>query len=426
MRKLLSLLTFLYAFQAYGQNYDVTFAGTGESVSVTTVIVENLTTGEKLQLNGTDVLRLTLPTSVNNAEGSEGSGLRFFPNPMTEYSVLEVISPVAGEASVSILDLSGKLIISKTIFFNNATRVLRLSGLGNGLYIVDIKGSNYRMSGKLLCTASQTGTPDIKLMSTSGIASGEEKELTEEKGISTIVDMPYNQGEIIKFLGVSGDFSTVATSVFTSGKLISFKFVRCQDGDNRNYPVVEIGSQIWMAVNLRSKTYSNGELIGTTDPATLNITSLTNPKYEWVYNGYQIVVDTALIGRLYSWHAAVDNRKLCPTGWHLPQQSEWNTLFTSIGGANVAGGKLKESGLTHWSTPNTGATNESGFTALPNGSRSPSGSFINLKTFCYLWSATERDNTYAWYCGLTYNGATGYTDINTAKSVGLGVRCIKD
>jgi uncharacterized protein (TIGR02145 family) len=238
--------------------------------------------------------------------------------------------------------------------------------------------------------------------------------------------MPYLSGQWLKFTGSSGDFSTVVTSVFTEDKLISFKFFRCTDGDNINYPVVEVGTQVWMARNLRTSSYKNGDPIGTTSPKTLNISTEISPKFQWVYYGYEIVIDTAAYGRLYTWYAATDTRGVCPAGWHLPSQTEWNALITALGGATVAGGKLKETGFTHWATPNTDAANTSGFTALPTGSRAPSGSCTNYTSFSYMWSATARDLNYSWYCALGYNFAAAYSDVNTGKSSGLAVRCVKD
>jgi uncharacterized protein (TIGR02145 family) len=426
MRKFLPLIAFVFVCQANAQNYLVTFTGTGESAVVNKVNVENLTTGATLTLNGNDILRLTLPTGIDDVMNGHSSELRFFPNPMTDYSIFKFRAPAEGNAVISIYDITGKPIFLETDYLGNLEYEFRLSGLKNGLYIVNIRGDKYQFSGKLISDGSNNGKMKIEKISSYAGQIKETSLINEAKGNQATIDMPYNTGQWLKFTGVSGDFTTIVTSVFNQDKQVNFNFISCKDGDNINYPVVEIGSQVWMALNLRTTKYRNGDVIGTTIPKTLNITAETSPKYEWVYYGYEIQIDTASYGRLYTWHAATDSRSLCPTGWHLPLQTEWNTLFTTLGGASVAGGKIKETGLTHWASPNTGATNESGFTVLPNGSRAPAGSCANYTKFSYLWSATEKDNNYAWYSAASYDSGYSYSDINTGKNVGLGIRCVKD
>jgi uncharacterized protein (TIGR02145 family) len=129
--------------------------------------------------------------------------------------------------------------------------------------------------------------------------------------------------------------------------------------DNERYKTVKIGTQVWMAENLRTTKYRNGDFIGTTTPATLDISGESTPKYQWAYDG--IESNVASYGRLYTWYAITDSRKVCPAGWHVPNSSEWNTLFAYLGGKRVAGGKMKETGSSHWLSPNTGATNETGW-----------------------------------------------------------------
>src|SRR4029078_12512714 len=131
------------------------------------------------------------------------------------------------------------------------------------------------------------------------------------------------------------------------------------DIDGNVYHTVTIGTQVWMVENLKTTKYRNGDLIGTTIPATLDISSESTPKYQWAYKGEESNVAT--YGRLYTWYAVADSRNVCPTGWHVPSDAEWTTLTTYLGGESVAGGKLKENGTVHWESPNTGATNESGF-----------------------------------------------------------------
>jgi len=122
----------------------------------------------------------------------------------------------------------------------------------------------------------------------------------------------------------------------------------------------------------------------------------------------------------------VDSSNIWPLGWHIPTDTEWTTLTTYLGGTSVAGGKLKETGTTHWQSPNTGATNSSGFTALPGGFRYyDNGSFLSDAQYGFWWSATEVATTYAWDRYLTYNN-TSVTWGSDKQKCGLSVRCVKD
>ncbi|MFZ3064200.1 MAG: fibrobacter succinogenes major paralogous domain-containing protein, partial [Nitrospirota bacterium] len=129
------------------------------------------------------------------------------------------------------------------------------------------------------------------------------------------------------------------------------------DIDGNVYNTVTIGAQVWMKENLKATKYRNSEDIPTT---IADISGETSPKYQWAYGGN--INNAAVYGRLYTWYAATDSRGLCPTGWHVPTNAEWTTLTDYLG--TDPGGKMKEAGTAHWTTPNTGADNSSGFTAL--------------------------------------------------------------
>lgn len=191
------------------------------------------------------------------------------------------------------------------------------------------------------------------------------------------------------------------------------------DSDGNVYKTVTIGTQVWMAENLKTTKYSNGDPITTT---TLNISSESAPKYQWAYG--DSVTNVSTYGRLYTWYTVTDSRKVCPAGWHIPSDEEWESLKLYLGGANMSGTKLKESGTTHWLTPNTGASNETGFTAVPGGYRNLAGSYVSLHKSCYLWSSTD-NAPLGWGQSLLYNDNIllrgGFN-----KPAGVSVRCIRD
>ena len=184
---------------------------------------------------------------------------------------------------------------------------------------------------------------------------------------------------------------------------------------------VTIGNQQWMRENLDVLTYRNGDIIPqVTDPTAW--AALTTGA--WCYYNND-VANGAIYGKLYNWYAVNDPRGLAPTGWHVPSDAEWTTLETTLGGAAVAGGKMKTTGTTSWTTPNTGATNESGFAGLPGGYRNYNGSFFSVGSSGYWWSSSENGTVDAWYRYLGYN-VGGITRSNDYKLSGCSVRCLRD
>jgi uncharacterized protein (TIGR02145 family) len=199
------------------------------------------------------------------------------------------------------------------------------------------------------------------------------------------------------------------------------------DKDGNIYNIVTIGSQVWMAENLKTTKYSNGEqLPNETD--RIKWLNLSTGAYCW-YNNSETIYKNAF-GALYNWYAVQDSRNICPTGWHVPSTAEWTTLTSYLGGESVSGGKLKETGTTHWQSPNTSATNETGFTALPGGSRfyemnSGIELFDGFGSYGYWWSVTGYSSAFAWYRSISYNSGNAVT-YDEWKSDGFSVRCLKD
>ncbi|NQU32230.1 MAG: hypothetical protein HQ521_03260 [Bacteroidetes bacterium] len=189
--------------------------------------------------------------------------------------------------------------------------------------------------------------------------------------------------------------------------------------DNHVYKTVKIGEQWWMAENLAylpKVSPPSGE-------------SYAEPYYYvYGYSGSDVAAAKAtanycMYGVLYNWPAA--KAACCPVGWHLPSDDEWAALTTFLGGDRVAGGNMKEAGTAHWLSPNTGATNDGGFSSLPGGYRTIGGGFFYDGHGGYWWSATEYSPTYAWCRSLSYqNIFIGWGGIN--KEHGFSVRCVRD
>lgn len=193
------------------------------------------------------------------------------------------------------------------------------------------------------------------------------------------------------------------------------------DIDGNVYHFVTIGTQVWMVENLKTTKYRDGTAIpNVTNNAAW--AALTTGAY---CNYNNDVNSSTTYGRLYNWHTVNDSRNIAPTGWHVPTDAEWTTLTNYLGGENIAGGKLKEINTTHWTTPNAGADNSSGFTGLPGGYRYNNGLFVSVGNLGYFWSATQYDATYAWERYLNYYGSN-IVSFNLYKTYGFSVRCLRD
>ncbi len=205
------------------------------------------------------------------------------------------------------------------------------------------------------------------------------------------------------------------------------------DIDGNTYTSVIIGGKEWMAENLKVTHYPNGDPIPlVTDNTAWD--NLGNNNTDDAYCYYNNDVNS-IYGALYTYAAAigdnwekdlVENQGVCPDGWHLPSDAEWTELTDYLGGEAVAGGKLKEAGTTHWIAPNAGATNESGFTALPGGGRVGNyGTFFGLGYNGYWWSVTQGNNSKAWRRSL-YCRNSVVSRYFSNKSPGFSVRCVRD
>jgi uncharacterized protein (TIGR02145 family) len=200
--------------------------------------------------------------------------------------------------------------------------------------------------------------------------------------------------------------------------------------DGRTYDLVEIGGQCWFADNLATDQYRNGDLIPSgLDNATWQ--STTSGAYV-IYNNDP--ANDVTYGKLYNWYTTVDSRGLCPTGWHVPTDCEWMYLEGSLGmsvtdqeivgwrGSNE-GGAMKAT--TNWNSPNTGATNESGFTGLPGGYRTTIGTYDAIGSYGLWWSSTDYDSASACTRNLFYNHSLVFRNYKF-KQEGFSVRCVRD
>ena len=191
------------------------------------------------------------------------------------------------------------------------------------------------------------------------------------------------------------------------------------DIDGTVYTSIVINGQEWMQQNLAVTKYRNGDPIptGLSNTTWQNTTSGAYAIYD------NVAANNTTYGKLYNWYAVNDSRGLCPAGWHVPSDAEWTTLATSLGGSSVAGGKMKST--TGWISPNTGATNESGFTGLPGGYRYNGGPYDDVGNYGSWWSSTEYGSSVAWNRALVYFNSSVLRNGGN-KQFGFSVRCVRD
>lgn len=197
------------------------------------------------------------------------------------------------------------------------------------------------------------------------------------------------------------------------------------DIDDNLYRTVKICDQIWMVENLKVTRFRNGDDIPLKQHQQWDYEGLTGEPAYCYYDDDFNNID--IYGQLYNWNAVNDSRQLAPEGWHIPTDEEWLTLINCLGGPPVAGGKMKEEGTSHWLAPNVGATNESGFTALPGGFRNLSyNGDQSLGSFAGWWSTTQgSQEDQALICKIHSGGEIAYRLVVRTHG-GNSVRCVKD
>lgn len=239
-------------------------------------------------------------------------------------------------------------------------------------------------------------------------------------------------GAIVGQYNVNTQVDSVIFYKPTIAETTSGTFTDSRDGNEYNW--VQIGNQVWMAENLAYLPSVNMVADGSEDAAG-------SYYYVYGYDGTNVAdakatANYTTYGVLYNWTAAMTGSSsstanpsgvqgVCPIGWHLPSDAEWTELTDYLGGTSIAGGKLKETGTTHWNSPNTGATNETGFTALLGGLRHFDGSFYYIGYYGVWWSATELGASFAWCRNMNYSFSFVYS-YNLSKELGFSVRCVRD
>lgn len=309
---------------------------------------------------------------------------------------------------VVVTDLTQQLPILSTNTVSNITNTTAISGG----FIIDQGGSSITSKGVCWSTSQNPTILNNKTIDGSGVNSF----ISNMAGLA-INTKYYLRAYATNLLGTAygNQESFTTTASFSDCGTVT-------DIDGNIYNTVTIGTQCWMKENLKTTRYNDGNTIPlVTDYEQWGDMALTTNGAYCTYN--LDLANNNTYGKLYNWYA-VKTGKLAPNGWHVPTAAEWVTLFNYLGGVNIAGGKMKTNDL--WSNPNTGASNISGFSAIPAGMRSSShGEFNSINNTTYFWSSTQYSTYEAKYIRLIYN-SSAIENLSLIWTNGFSIRCIKD
>ena len=386
----IAIILMLLILKTQAQDFLISFVGAGDTTTIETIKVNNLTSGDSVTLKGGDVLHLTGPVGIGDLN-KNGEALQIYPNPVSTQSTFTFTTRENDITKISLVDLSGSVVCQLSTSLPAGTHNFHISGIGRGMFFLKVTGANYDYSAKLI---SQNNLPNAaKIEYVSSVTGTKRSPLNSD---TATIGMTYTIGDQLIYTARSGGYGTIYPHAPARSEVVQIKFHSCVDAAGYHYYIVSIGTKVWMAENLKYQT-------GNT----------------WCYDNNATNCNT--YGRLYDWETAV---AACPAGWHLPSDGEWTTLTTFLDEA-VAGGKMKETGTTHWLSPNIGATNSSGFTALPGGGRSYLGVFGYLNYRASFWTATAYSPTAAWYRSLD-NYSDYVVRFYDNKTAGNSVRCVKN
>jgi uncharacterized protein (TIGR02145 family) len=324
-------------------------------------------------------------------------------------------TPLAGGTASFALNIGGKsCTLTRTVLLLGTISSLNCAAAVNsGLLVQGTLASN--TSSNIPYTGGNGGVYSAQTIPSTGVAG-----LTATISAGSFALGTGSLNYSITGTPISGGAASFTLNI--GGKTCTLtRMVNVTDIEGNSYQTQSIGNQIWMIENLKASKYRNGESIST-GLSDITWASTTTGAYA-IYNNDP--ANNSTYGKLYNWYAIADLRNVCPIGWHVPSDAEWTTLTTFLGGESAAGGKMKSIGTQYWFSPNTAATNESGFTALPGGYRYDSGTYGYSGGLGAWWSSTGQDSNNAWYRYLYYYyGAVYRFDAN--KHYGYSVRCIKD
>ncbi|NQT23830.1 T9SS type A sorting domain-containing protein [candidate division KSB1 bacterium] len=347
--------------------------------------------------------------------------LQNYPNPFNPSTVIGYVLNKPSNITIEIYNVLGQKI--RTLFDGYQTagsgRIIWDAsndlgkGVSAGVYIYSLRADGININKKMLLIDGQQGSTNLSMSQST------DANTTDLNVLNKLMSDQYT-------LTVTGDSIAAYEQQnleITGNMTLDLTVNRTvTDIDGNVYSTVKIGDQWWLGENLKVTHYRNGEDI----PHVTDGTEWNNLSTDAYCNFNNDSSNVVTYGRLYNWFAVNDSLYIAPDGWHVPTNDEWSILMTYLEGESVSGGKMKETGTAHWDSPNTGATNESGFTALGTGCRFDiNGYFIKFGQITYFWSSTEYNDSGAWYHYLNYDDSY-LSRYNKLKQYGFSVRLIRD
>ena len=437
---LFSVFAFAFITNAFGQkpSIELTFTAQYKTqyVMLDSIYIENLTQGGDTMLYAPDtVLVLDYTVGVITNPALSAGSFRVSqncPNPFAEQTIISIFLPETDHLQVSVVNLLGQ----KVAFFE------RSMDAGSHSFVFYPGDDKY-----YILTATANGlTKTIKMVSLNSNSGkscslsyqGPDETQAGYKSSQDISDFGYSLGDQLRFTGFAENSLDIIGSDVIEATPISnenYVFEIIEGIPCPGTPTVTYEGQIYNTVQIGTKCWFKENLnVGTMIPGSQEMTNNSIIE-KYCYNNDP--ANCATYGGLYQWnemmqyyHPAGDLQGICPDGWHLPTDAEWTILTDFLGGELEAGGKMKatgtfEAGTGLWYAPNTGATNESGFTALPGGYRSGTGNFYDMGFFADFWSSTESNTDAAWLRFLYYLYA-GVDANDGYKYLGFSSRCLQD
>ena len=449
-KTLLSVLVLGFTISAFGQNatMELTFTAedNGQNIPLNSILIENLTQGGDTTLYAPDtVLVLDYLTSTNDIE-IIGDDIFFisqnYPNHFKGKTEVDLLLPENEHVKIIVRDILGGELAQYENTLNHGRHSFTFYSGSQKYYLLTVIGEQSSKTIKMLNANIYTHyTRRCKI-----VYNGYEDEMIGYNSQKKINSLGFESGDELKYTCYSDIGERTITDSPSSNQTYTFQFGGSEpcpgmptitDIDENTYNTVQIGSQCWMAENLKTTTYQNGVPIPkvTNDADWMN---LTTGAYAWYGNA---ISWKDPYGALYNWFTTVDANGLCPTGWHVPTNDEWTVLTDFIGGTSIPyGNELKScrkvnsplgegcntSEHPRWDEHNTHyGTDDYGFSGLPGGYRYLDGIFFNIGGDGLWWSSTANTSTKAWDRDLDYDrGFVGKGDY--PKRAGFSIRCVRD
>lgn len=432
-----------YKYRAYGVNskgtslgLELTFVTTAQTPVLTATTAASSITGTSAISGGTitsdggSVILVRgvcyginpVPT-INDFKILSGSGVGQFSaeisglSPATRYYVRAFATNQVGTAygdQIDFTTVSVPPVISQTSIVSSITNSSAITG-GN---ITSDGGSAILFRGVCYSTSPEPTIINTKTSDGTGIGSFTSTITGLSQGTKYFA-RAYATNSVGTAYGNQIEFTTNSLSIYLNPNLT---YGVVSDVEGNNYSTIQIGTQTWMAENLKVGKYRNGDAI-----PYIGNTGNWSIQSAGAYTYYDSdPTNNVVYGKLYNWFTTQDPRGLCPSGWHVPSHNEWIVLTNFLGGNAVAGGKMKSTAPNTWILPNVDATNSSGFSGLPGGFRSNQETSYNKGDYGFWFSSTEYTSSAAWIRHLESISGKMITDDFTFKVIGYSIRCVKD